>query len=89
MALMTDPMTAARGILTLLSETVPESKLASARETLEFGYPLLAVINALSVAHEEQIPVSDNIRKLVLNEFTWPTDEHEAVMNELEKIPKS
>lgn len=88
MALMTDPMTAARGVLTLLSETVSEAQLAHARSTLEYGYPLLAVIYALSAAHEEQVPVSEDIRQLVLNEFSWPQDELEVVLNELSQIPR-
>jgi hypothetical protein len=85
---MTDPMTAARGVLTLLGESVPEARLETARTTVEYGYPLLAVIYALSVVHEERVPISDDIRRIVLTEFSWPHDELEVVMSELSQIPR-
>lgn len=87
MTVMTDPMTAARGILTLLSETVPESDLTLARETLEFGYPRLAVSCGISAAHKANASVSEHIRHLVIHEFSWPEDELADVLNELEHIP--
>lgn len=88
MTLMTEPMTAARGILSLMTETVSVSELGLAYSTLNLGYPLDAVFFALVAAHESHSPVSDNVRELVLSELTWPQDELTEVLSELSQIPR-
>ena len=88
MALMTEPMTAARGILSLMTETVNVSELTLAYSTLELGYPLDAVLFALVAAHQSNSPVNENVRELVLTELEWPQDELAEVMSELENIPR-
>jgi hypothetical protein len=87
MYVMTDPMIAARGILTLLGQSVSEEELTLARETLDFGYPRLAVYCAVAAARQTKSPIAGNIRQLIIKEFAWPEDELSDVLDELKYIP--
>lgn len=84
---MTDPMTVARGILTLISENVDEKALELAHSTLEQGYPRDAVLYALVAAQNAHAPVSNEVRQLILKEFSWPTEELADIVTQLERIP--
>ncbi|WP_277495552.1 hypothetical protein [Aurantimicrobium minutum] len=84
---MTDPMIAARGILKLLGQTVDEEDLTLAYESLEFGYPLTAVYCGVAAARQAEVPIAENIRQLIINEFVWPQDELSDVMDQLKHIP--
>lgn len=87
MTVMTDPMIAARGILTLLSQTVSEEELSLAHESLDYGYPRTAVYCGLAAALQTEAPIADNIRQLIIHEFAWPEQEIEDVMDLLKHIP--
>ena len=84
---MTDPMIAARGILTLLSQTVSEEELSLAHESLDYGYPRTAVYCGVAAARQAEAPIADNIRELIIHEFAWPEQELDDVMDLLKHIP--
>ena len=79
-------MTSARGILTLLSQTVSEEELTLAHETLESGYPLLAVFCGVAAARQTDSSISENIRQLIINEFSWPQDELAEIVDQLNHV---
>lgn len=87
MTLMTDPMTIARGIITLVSETVADEDLELARETLEVGYPRSAIFYALAAVRDSGGYVRADIREIVLNEITWPAEELEHINIVLRDTP--
>ena len=87
MTVMTDPMIAARGILTLLSQTVSEEELSLAHESLDYGYPRTAVYCGVAAARQAEAPIADNIRELIIHEFAWPEQELDDVMDLLKHIP--
>jgi hypothetical protein len=87
MALMTDPMTIARGIITLVSESVADEELELARETLEVGYPRSAIFYALAAARDNGGWVSSEIREIVLTEIIWPADEFDHINLVLRDTP--
>lgn len=87
MTVMTDPIIAARGILTLISQTVDEEDLTLAHESLEYGYPRTAVYCGVAAARQAEAPIAENIRQLIIHEFAWPEAELKDVMDQLEHIP--
>ncbi|MDH6277603.1 hypothetical protein M2118_000566 [Aurantimicrobium minutum] len=87
MTVMTDPMIAARGILTLISQTVDEEDLTLAHESLDYGYPRSAVYYGVAAARQAEAPIAENIRQLIIHEFAWPEAELKDVMDLLEHIP--
>lgn len=87
MTLMTDPMTIARGIITLVSETVAHEDLVRARETLEVGYPRSAIFRALAAARDHGGWVSEDLRDIVYNQIDWPEDELEDIYVVLRDTP--
>jgi hypothetical protein len=87
MALMTDPMIVARGIITLVSETVADEDLEIARETLDVGYPLSAIFSALAAARDHGGWVNEDVRDIVYNQIEWPEDELEDINVVLRDTP--
>ena len=87
MTVMTDPMIAARGILTLISQTVDVEDLTLAHESLDYGYPRSAVYCGVAAALQAEAPIAENIRQLIIHEFAWPGAELKDVMDLLEHIP--
>lgn len=87
MALMTDPMIVARGIIKLVSETVAEEELDLAWETLEVGYPLSAIFCALATARDRGGWVTEDIREIVYSQIKWPEDELEDIKLVLRDTP--
>jgi hypothetical protein len=87
MSLVTDPMTAARGILKLISETVAQDQLTLAYQTLDLGYPRDAILYALVAARDNDAAISSDIRKIIFSEVMWPADEQEDVSAVLNDIP--
>jgi hypothetical protein len=87
MALMTDPSTVARGIITLVSETVADEELDHAREKVEIGYPHMAIFLALAAARDHGGWVSEDLRDIVYNQIDWPEDELEDIDGVLRDTP--
>lgn len=87
MTTMMDSMTVARGILSLISVTVPHSKLEAAYDSMGGGYPRSAIYIAVAVANQLNVPISQEIRDRILTQIDWPEDELEDIMSELKKNP--
>lgn len=84
---MTDPQIVARGIIKLVSETVPDEELDHAWELAEIGYPLEAIFFALATARDRGGWVNTRIREIVYREIDWPADELEVINLVLKDTP--
>jgi hypothetical protein len=84
---MKDPSTVARGIITLVSETVADEELDHARQLADIGYPLEAIFLALAAARDHGGWVNEGIREIVYREIDWPADELEIINLVLRDTP--